>query len=49
MSEVEVALQELANQFDMAGGAWSGREVAAAIRRYLADRDVILSNRKDDD
>ena len=49
MNEVEVALQELANQFDMAGGGWTGREVAAAIRRYLADRDVILSNDEEDD
>lgn len=44
--EVTLVLEELANRFEMSGnGVWTGPQVADFIRRYAADRDVILSNR----
>ena len=50
MIEVEEALDELANRFEMAGEAiWTGYQVADALRRYKADRNAVLSNRDDEE
>jgi hypothetical protein len=49
MIEVEEALDELANRFEMGGEAiWTGYQVADALRRYKADRNAVLSNRDDE-
>lgn len=49
MSEVEEALEDLANRFEMSGEAmWTNSQVADALRRYAADPDLPLSNRDDD-
>ena len=49
MIEVEEALDELANRFEMSGEAiWTGYQVADALRRYKADRNAVLSNRDDE-
>jgi hypothetical protein len=50
MIEVEEALDELANRFEMGGEAiWTGYQVADALRRYKADRNAVLSNRDDEE
>jgi hypothetical protein len=50
MIEVEEALDELANRFEMSGEAiWTGYQVADALRRYKADRNAVLSNRDDEE
>jgi hypothetical protein len=47
--EIEFVLEELANRFEMSGnGVWTGPQVADFIRRFMADRDVILTNRDDE-
>lgn len=47
--EVTMVLEDLANRFEMSGnGVWTGPQVADFIRRYAADRDVILTNRDDE-
>jgi hypothetical protein len=49
MDEVELALEDLANRFEMAGNVtWSGVEVADVLRRYAVNRDAPLTNRDDD-
>jgi hypothetical protein len=50
MIELEEALDELANRFEMGGEAiWTGYQVADALRRYKADRNAVLSNRDDEE
>jgi hypothetical protein len=50
MNEVELALEELANRFEMAGDVtWTSSQVADALRRFLTDRDAPLTNREDDE
>ena len=47
--DVTLVLEELANRFEMSGnGVWTGPQVADFIRRFMADRDVVLSNRDDE-
>lgn len=49
MSELEQALEELANRFEMAGAVvWTGSQVADALRRYATDRNAPLTNRDED-
>ena len=50
MIELEEALVELANRFEMSGEAiWTGYQVADALRRYKADRNAVLTNRDDEE
>ena len=47
--EVEIALDELANRFAMAGDTtWTSAEVAEAIRRFAAYPEDPLTNRADE-
>ena len=47
--EVTMVLEELANRFEMGGEAiWTSQQVADALRRYAANRDVPLSNRDEE-
>jgi len=47
--EVEIALEELANRFAMAGETtWTSAEVADAIRRFAAYPEDPLTNRDDE-
>ena len=47
--EVEIALEELANRFAMAGDTtWTSAEVADAIRRFAAYPEDPLTNRADE-
>ena len=47
-AEVEIALEELANRFAMAGDTtWTSAEVADAIRRFAAYPEDPLTNRAD--
>jgi len=49
MNEVELAIEELANRFEMAGEVtWTSSQVADALRRFLTDRDAPLSNREEE-
>jgi hypothetical protein len=48
--DVEFALEEIANRFEMGGEAvWTSAQVADALRRYILDPDLLLSNRKKDE
>ena len=45
--ELEFALEELADRFEMAGnGVWTSAQVADALRRYIEDPQALLSNRE---
>ena len=49
MTEVERALEELANRFEMAGEAvWTSSQVADAIRRFAAYPEDPLTNRDEE-
>jgi hypothetical protein len=49
MTEVEQALEDLANRFEMAGDTiWTSAQVADAIRRFAAYPEDPLTNREDD-
>jgi hypothetical protein len=48
--ELEFALEEIANRFEMGGEAvWTSAQVADALRRYIEDPQALLSNRKSED
>jgi hypothetical protein len=49
--EVEIAMEELANRFAMAGDTvvWTSAEVADAIRRFAAYPEDPLTNRDEDE
>jgi len=50
MNDVELAIEELANRFEMAGEVtWTSAQVADALRRFLTDRDApLLSIREEE-
>jgi hypothetical protein len=44
--EMEEALEELANRFEMSGHViWTNAQVADALRRFINDPDAPLTNR----
>ena len=50
MDDVERALEELANRFEMAGDVmWTSVQVADALRRFAVDPDDPLTNKGDDE
>jgi len=51
MSEdVESVLEQIANRFEMGGEAiWTSAQVADALRRYIHDPDLLLTNRERED
>ena len=49
MTEVEQALEDLANRFEMAGDTiWTSAQVADAIRRFAAYPEDVLTNREEE-
>jgi hypothetical protein len=48
--DVEIALEELANRFEMAGDTvWTSSQVAGALRRFAAYPEDPLTNRDEDE
>jgi hypothetical protein len=46
-AELEEALEELANRFEMSGNTtWTNTQIADALRRFINDPDAPLTNRE---